>query len=63
MDQALIIGHSHLKYYDNYIKDPKTKVISHSGCMVEDLFHFEDVRKEIASSGVSKLNIQLMFIF
>lgn len=53
MDQALIIGHSHLKYYDNYIRDPKTKVISHSGCVVEDLLHFKDVRQEIASSGVS----------
>ena len=53
MDKALIIGHSHLKYFHEYTNDSDTKVLSYSGCLVEDLLTFKDVKTEVKSSRVS----------
>ena len=54
MEKSVIIGHSHLKYFDEYIKDCSTEVISHRGCLVEELILFSDVKKAILECGVSK---------
>ena len=58
----MIIGHSHLKYFDNYIKDESTKVITHSGCLVEELILFSDVRKAVSECGVCMFIIIIITI-
>ena len=50
---ALIIGHSQVKYFSNYVQDRSTKCLCFSGCKVEDLLIFPAVMDAILTVSVS----------
>lgn len=52
---ALIIGHSQVKYFNNYVQNSATKCLFFSGCKVEDLLTFPAVAAAIPAVSVSIL--------
>ena len=52
---ALIIGHSQVKYFKNYVQNSATKCLFFSGCKVGDLLTFPAVVAAIPTVSVSIL--------
>ena len=52
---ALIIGHSQVKYFSEYVQDSKIKCLFSSGCMVEDLLTFPNSKEVISAASVSTI--------
>ena len=65
---ALILGHSQLKYFKNYVEDPSIQCFFSSGCTVEDLVTFPGVKEAIPAAKVINifslfLCLSILFIF
>ena len=50
---ALIIGHSQVKYFNQYVQDNRIKCYYSSGCKVEDLLTFPTIQEVIPAASVS----------
>ena len=50
---ALIIGHSQVKYFNQYVQDNRIKCFYSSGCKVEDLLTFPTIQEVIPAASVS----------
>ena len=55
----LIIGHSQVKYFENYLSVMNTKCEYYSGCLIEDLLKESSVKKLIPESQVIFINLYL----
>ena len=62
---ALIIGHSQLKYFSEYVQDNSIQCLFSSGCTVEELATFPSVKEAVPAASVSiyKKNIYLFIIY
>ena len=63
---ALIIGHSPLKYFSEYVQDNSIQCLFSSGCTVEELATFPSVKEAVPAASVSihkKIFIYLLFMY
>ena len=49
----VIIGHSQVKYFENYLNIPDTKCDHFSGCLIEHLLQESSVKTLISKSQVT----------
>lgn len=50
---ALIVGHSQVKYFSNYVQDNSTMCLFYSGCKIEDLLTYPAVLDAVPVVSVS----------
>ena len=60
--KTLIVGHSQVKYFKNYVSLPDTECLSYCGCRIEDLLREPEVRRLIPESQVRLLFVYLNVI-
>ena len=51
---ALIIGHSQLKYFSEYVQDSSIQCLFSSGCTVEELATFPSVKVAVPAASYVK---------
>ena len=52
--KSLIVGHSQVKYFHEYVCLPDIKCLSFSGCQIEDLLPKPDVKQRWDISQIKK---------